>query len=235
MSQLSLFPIRLVDEFEADRSKSKDLLWTGIDDQDRRYALKTVEPDNPALPMTEWICYQLCLRCNIPAPDFSVVARKNGTMALGSRWEENADQYSPSEVTMVQLALWLSQTTDDVSAMFIFDCFLPNSDRHMGNILFRRTPRRRALAFDWSRVTLFNPWPLAMSSNTKKNMAWLQGHGLYNPRSADSVLDKLRLVTHTDLEEIINAAPNEWGDAVSNAALINWWKTNKDARIDSLK
>jgi hypothetical protein len=235
MTQLSLLPIRLRDEFEADRTKSKDLLWTGFDEQDRRYALKTCEPANPALPLTEWICYHLCLLCGIPAPDFAIVTRKDGSQAFGSRWEDDVDELRKDETAPAEFALWIDSTRDDLSAMFALDCFLPNSDRHMGNVLFRRGPRRRALAFDWSRTQLFEPWPLAPNSNTLSNLGWLRHTGFYSAAAWNAVLEKLAHITHTDLRQLLDSAPDEWCATLSKDILEDWWKTHRHARLDSLK
>ena len=234
MTQLSLLPVELADEFEADRSRSKDLLWTGIDTQDRRYALKTIEPDNHALPATEWLCYQLCMLCGIPAPDFAIVTRLDGSQAFGSRWEDGADQYRKEETSHADFLLWLDETRDDVSAMFMLDCFLPNEDRHMGNILFRRGPRRRALAFDWSRTRLFEPWPLAPASSTARNLEWLKQSALYSPAAGARVLAKLAAMDHTQVERILSGMPPEWMTASAKTALVAWWRDHRLPRLDSL-
>lgn len=160
MSQLSLLPIRLVDEQPADRSQSKDLAWIGLDEQDRRYALKTREPGADYLPLTEWLCYHLCQHCGIPAPEFAVVVRLDGSSAFGSRWVDNAWQINPAATRADELLLRIDRARRDVSAMFAIDAFMPNENRHFGNMLFTHTgARTRALAFDWSRTQLFAPWP----------------------------------------------------------------------------
>lgn len=235
MSQMSLLPIRLRDEFEADRSRSKDLLWTGIDEQDRRYALKTREPSNPALPLTEWTCYHLCQLCAIPAPDFAIVTRLDGSPVFGSRWETDVDQMVKDETPPPLLQLWIDEARDDVSAMFMLDCFLPNEDRHMGNILFRRAGRRRAVAFDWSRTRLFDPWPLHPSTNTARNLEWLKRNGLYSRPAAEAVIERLREISHTDFRHILDLAPHGWSDSVSKDALEQWWRDRRHSRLDALK
>ena len=119
--QISLIPVQLVDEQPYERGLDKDLIWTGSDEQDRRYALKTVEASNPLLPLTEWLCYHLCNWMGILAPDFHVVVRIDGSLAFGSRWEINARQFSPRRVSDAQFTTWIHQTRQDISGMLALD------------------------------------------------------------------------------------------------------------------
>lgn len=233
MNQLSLLPILLVDEQPADRSKSKDLLAIGFDEQGRRYALKTVEPSNPLLPLTEWLCYHLCNLSGISTPDFSIVTRMDGTAAFGSRWEENAMEFSPATVTEAQLTNWLSSAKNDVSGMFALDAFMPNGDRHLGNILFAHTgPRLRALAFDWSRTRIFEPWPWQPGCGSDAVWTWLRSIGIADPSVMAARMERIKGIRSDQVFAILQSAPESWRDKIDTGAAANWWNDHREKRAN---
>lgn len=231
MSQLSILPIALVDEQPADRNKSKDLAWIGIDEQDRRYAIKTRELEAPLLPLIEWLCYHLCQHCGVPAPEFAVVVRLDGSQAFGSRWVEQAWQVDPAATTRAELELRISRARHDISAMFAIDAFMPNEDRHLGNMLFTHAgARARALAFDWSRTRLFEPWPWPAGCNSDQVWRWLQRMKQAEASAVTATLDRLQSLSETEMHRIISAAPAEWTEDIDVAALVAWWKNNRHTR-----
>lgn len=233
MSQLSLLPIRLVDEIPADRTKSKDLLWIGVDDQDRRYAVKTVEADNPDLPLMELCCYQLCQLCGIPSPDFAIVTRMNGSLAFGSRWEMTASQYVKDETSPADVWLWMDRASDDISAMLALDAFLPNTDRHLGNILFRLQVRTRALAFDWSRACWPEPWPWPAACNSDQFWRFLVGNNLHKPDAVRRTLGKLAAIPHTEIRNLVAQTPVEWQVNITPDKAEAWWKNHASERAEA--
>lgn len=231
MSQLSLLPIKLIDEQPADRTKSYDLAWIGFDEQDRRYALKTREPEAPLLPLIEWFCYHLCLQCGIPAPEFAVVVRLDGSRAFGSRWVENAWQFDPGSMDQTELEVKLDRARRDVSAMFAIDAFMPNTDRHFRNMLFSRAgARARALAFDWSRACLFEPWPWPPVCNSALAWAWLSRKKMTDSAAASRTLDRLQTISETEIRSILAFAPEEWSEGIDIDGTANWWRENKEQR-----
>lgn len=231
MNQLSLLPVKLVDEQPADRSQSKDLLWLGFDEQDRRYALKTVEPTRPSLPLIEYFCYNMCALVGIAAPDWAVVTRLDGSFAFGSRWAEQATQFSPATHSDAELITWLDRTSADIAGMFALDAILPNHDRHLGNMLFERGgPRMRALAFDWSRTSLFEPWPWPADCMSAQTWRWLRSLGLADLSAARDKMARLEDVTKDQVYKIISAAPIEWWNNLDVDAAAEWWDKNRHSR-----
>lgn len=228
MHQISMFPVLLVDEYPADRTQSQDLMLIGIDGQNRRYALKTTD-DAPLLPLTEWVCYHLCRLCHIPTPEFAIVERLNGTLAFGSRWAEGAWQASPATASFDELIQRIADTKDNISAMFALDAFMPNEDRHLGNILFLDACAS-ALAFDWSRTHLFHPWPWPPGCNSEQVWRWLQTESLTFPDSIAKVLDRLQAISETQLAQIFDAAPPEWRAGFNVPAAVQWWQAHRHER-----
>lgn len=232
MSQISLLPIRLIDEQPADKALSKDLLWIGFDEQDRRYALKTVEPNCPHLPLIEWLCYHLCGLAGILTPDFGIVRRIDGSEAFGSRWAEGAHQFSPGKVSSAEFANWMSKAQADVVSMFALDAFMPNGDRHVGNILFQQTGSRlRALAFDWSRTHFFEPWPWKDDSNSAKLWCWLtHSDKIQAIKGIRARMERIKSITGEQVQEILEAAPAAWRDTFDCAAAGQWWNSQSSTR-----
>ncbi|WP_343734575.1 hypothetical protein [Acidovorax sp.] len=235
MSQMTLLPVVLVDEQPPEPGASKDLLWIGLDEQDRRYALKTVEPGHKYLPLTEWLCYHLCGLAGILTPDFAIVQRLDGSEAFGSRWEETAKQFSPGKVSDAEFIGWLNRSRADISAMFALDAFMPNDDRHLGNILFTQAGgRMRALAFDWSRTRLFAPWPWSADCNSAQVWQWLTGPTppLVNPKETQDRMDRIQAITGQQVEAILEAAPELWRDNFDCAAAGRWWQSESSKRAE---
>jgi hypothetical protein len=237
MNQLPLLPVRLVDEQPPEEGKSRDLLWIGIDDQDKRYALKTVVAENPYLPLTEWLCYHLCNLAGITTPDFAIVTRLDQSLAFGSRWEESAKEFSAGKVSDVEFLGWLEKSRGDVAGMFALDAFMPNEDRHIGNMLFVQTgPRLRALAFDWSRTRLFEPWPWPINCNSENTWKWLRSLKIADIEVTAMRLDRIKAIAPEQILRILDAAPSAWRDNMDMQAAADWWEKNRDQRAkDALK
>jgi len=234
-SQISLLPVQLVDEQPFDKSSAKDLLWTGADEQGRRYALKTVESANRLLPLTEWLCYHLCAQMGVLTPDFTVVVRLDGTLAFGSRWEADARQFSPGRVSDAQFVSWVNETKSDVAGMFALDALMPNEDRHFGNILFIDTGARlRALAFDWSRTRIFQPWPWPPECKSWRSWNWLLTAGFQDLKVVSAKLERVREITSGMVSNILKAAPAEWRENFDVDEAAIWWDSNKAQRTEDV-
>jgi len=231
--QISLLPVQPVDEQPYERGLDKDLLWTGSDEQDRRYALKTVEASNPLLPLTEWLCYHLCAQIGVLTPAYAVVLRIDGSLAFGSQWESNARQFSPGRVSDAQFTTWVHETRVDISGMFALDAFMPNEDRHFRNMLFVDTGARlRALAFDWSRTRIFSPWPWPRESKSWSSWNWLVNQKLHDLSALKAKLGRACEITGDRIAVILNAAPVEWRRNFDIDAAAIWWDANKAERSD---
>jgi hypothetical protein len=228
LSQLSFMPVRLVDEqpkLVAPGVDGDQLQWIGLDEQDRRYALKTIE-DHRHLPITEWLCYNLCALAGIITPQFSVVIRLDGSEAFGSLWEQNAKQYSPGVVSHAELATWLARTQSDMAGMFALDAFLPNEDRHMRNVLFVDTGARlRALAFDWSKARLLEPWPWPADSKSSSTWGWMLDHvdRKTTLEATKARMDRICAITGAQVGQILNRAPMTWRQGLNVDALASDW------------
>ena len=129
--QSALFPIDIVHEFPATGSTA-DLKHCGLGADHHKYALKTID-DNVFLPISEWVGYHLCRSLGIATPDFEIVKRPDGTLAFGSRWENNSRQLSKNP-SLLEMNNTFSICKNELSEIYAIDTFLPNEDRHGRNI-----------------------------------------------------------------------------------------------------
>ncbi|MCX8016728.1 MAG: hypothetical protein N2690_02315 [Rhodocyclaceae bacterium] len=231
--QQSLFPVQLKCENAA--SGTRDLRWIGTDHAGVRYALRTRDDPQPLAPMTEWLCYHLCQHCGIYQPGFAVVQRTSGELAFGSVWVEDAWQYLLTDHTQMMLEAWLRESASDVSAMLALDAFLPNSDRHIRNILLRRVNGRvRAMAMDWSDVRLTGgTWPWPSGSNSAQTLEYLRSIGAWRAATAAQVLHRLKNLTADAVMSVALAAPEAWRDNLDMNALRLWWTEEAGPQLDA--
>ena len=231
---MTLIPIKLVDEPPADKGLGRDIKYLGIDEQGVKYALKTVEPEAPLVPLIEWLCYNLCALAGIYAPDYFIVTRLEGSLAFASRWVEGSFCFSPAKNSEAQLITWLAECSDDVGNMFAIDATLPNQDRNFGNVLFLQTASRlRAMAIDWSRAFMFEPWPWPKKCISAVNWEWMDDNQLANLSAVNSRMARLKAITGDQIKQILEAAPQEWRKDIDVEAAAQFWEDIRDNRVES--
>ena len=244
MGQQPIFKIRIIAE-ERNETGTADLKLIGHGDDSHKYALKTIE-DHPLLPITEWVSYHLCRAIGIPTPDFYIVDRSNGTQAFGSRFETNADQFSPSQpVNEPQLTrlmrLFGGVNSLHVSGIYGLDLFLPNIDRHLNNFLFRLSGKSTIpLAFDFSQAWIIlnlpfgmDHWPAKCKSEITRE--FLRSHGLIAPKQTEESLDKIAALPNSFMRDIISAAPQQWVSSFNKELTIEFWEQKRIDRISIAK
>jgi hypothetical protein len=231
--QNSFLPIQITDVVPPERTTAK-LKMIGISEIGVKYALKTLT-DDPVLPLTEWFCYSLCRLTGIATPDFDVVKMPDGSLAFGSKWEPPSTFIAdPSGSDKEELMLRLFNTADGLSQMLTLDCFLPNKDRHFGNIMFKPQQRsQQVLAFDWSELNCvkncFLPEKLADKSNTISTITvliYLGKASNKNYLSSKKITDysnRIKEISSKDISIILHTAPVEWHNGIDINGIIAWW------------
>jgi hypothetical protein len=116
------------------------------------------------LPHSEWFCSHLADFLGIVGPPCKVVEMPDGSAVFGSRWEGGVLK-GPPHPQWWELAisgtLDLSSFSLILTRIYVFDHFVHNVDRHLGNILARDQHSGTALlAFDYSRAWVINGFPL---------------------------------------------------------------------------
>ncbi|MEI2419418.1 hypothetical protein V6O07_04025, partial [Arthrospira platensis SPKY2] len=89
-----------------------------------------------------------------------------------------------------------------------------------------------ALAFDWSRTYLFEPWPWPPNCNSAQVWLWVKSLKQIDESAVTNTLDRLQSLSETEIERIILAAPADWSKDIDVSALCAWWKDCRHARAE---
>lgn len=238
---MQLFPLRMIRIDSVDLG-SADCHWIGRADTGHDYAIKVPLPGNPHLPASEWIGHHLAQACGIPVPDWEKVELPDGRLGFGSRWEGGT---LPDQMAMTEWLLGLEPVPPELpgllSAVFAFDLFVHNDDRHLGNFLVRtgRNAARVVLAGDYSRALLYHPWPPPAGLQPGCNTIDLRAHTStylgHDPARSEQVLDRLSQINSAQWSTILQEMPDEWVGTALRTRLTDWWDTERLVRLDALR
>lgn len=230
--QHELLPLDIV-KLEPALIPSVDILGIGSAIDGHQYVLKSVTK-RPDLPATEWICSRLAEEIHIAVPPVRIVKGLDGELLFGSRWEGGIqDQYNTGILTS---RLPLARGDELFSAIYAFDLFIHNVDRHAGNYIFRdQNGAVVALAIDFSRALFFHGWPLPTppvpnDSNTADAYRQIQLHYPFNLAEAESVLLRLAKLSQNQFSGILSAMDSSWLGNAQKQNMLDWWKSSQRKR-----
>lgn len=232
---MQLFPLRMI-RVDPVNLGSADCHLIGRADTGHDYAIKVSLPENPHLPVSGWIGHHLAQACGIPVPDWEQVELPDGRLGFGSRWEGGT---LPDQMAMTEWLLGLEPVPPELpgllSAVFAFDLFVHNDDRHLGNFLVRtgRNAARVVLAGDYSRALLYHPWPPPVGfppCNTLAERGRTSAAFGYDVARSEQVLNRLSQIDGARWSTILNAMPDVWGGAALRTLLTDWWDTERLGR-----
>lgn len=238
---VGIFPLRIT-SMNPSNLGSADCRWIGEGGDGIDYVLKRVGDGN-RIPASEFICSCLAKSCGIAVPPFEIAELSDNEHAFASRWEDGS---LPHERT--NLILHGKETVIDLgkrlSAIYAFDLFVHNEDRHFKNYMFRhqRGPDSSLaiLAPDYSRAFLFHacpppPLPLLPNCNTLTHYRiWTRNYG-FSLEDASRVLNKLDKISLESFAKIIDLLPPQWLSEEERNQLINWWKSSSAKRIQIIR
>ena len=232
--QTSLIPIKILQQTPANMGTA-DLKFIGVGDDSHQYALKCMT-EHRFLPITEWVGHHLCRAIGLATPDFAVVWLDDGAPAFGSRLEQV--QQSGLPLNPIQIAKYLGLNMRSATEpIFAIDAFLPNSDRHFRNFMWRESAVGVIpLAFDFSRAWLisgipFGLFPLEKTDKTIRVWDYLKAAFSYSvPVTA---MDKIRALPDDWLETVINLAPTQWIAGFDIKPTMDYWRLQRKVRCDN--
>lgn len=229
--QSSLIPIKIIQQIPANLG-SADLKLIGLADDSHQYALKCLA-DHHLLPITEWVGYHLSRVVGLATPDFAAVWLDDQTPAFGSRWESAQQLGLPLD--RIQIAKYLGPEMKAMTEpLFAVDAFLPNSDRHARNFMWRSSATGNVpLAFDFSRAWLisalpFGAFPLEVGDATIEMWRYLRDTFSYAPPV--EAMNKVGALSDDWLEKVMDSAPPQWTDGFDRKPTIDFWKTQRQSR-----
>lgn len=194
---------------------------------------------------SEWIGTRLAETVGIAAPSCAVIQRMNGELAFGSR--KIMGLVNDVETMNFLMAPTLSNSegrpvglSGILSAIYAYDLFIFNDDRHLGNYLsVDDNGTRRFYAFDFSRAVFWKwPWdgvPPSGNNTRVYGSILFRTHG-FDTIFAHSVLDRLGALTGQDMQKILDGMPSSWLAPDRRGEFIGWWDgPGKIARVDDIK
>lgn len=181
---------------------------------------------------------------HLGAPAPMVIEMPDGSTVFGSRRiagvsDDVTTRLYLTTPTAGNVAVRTSHLCALLSAIYAFDLFVNNEDRHLGNYLsIDDNGVRRMYAFDFSRAMFWNGlagYP-APTSNTRRCGTLLKSlHGFDAP-AAEAILDRLANLKMTAIEGFINRMPADWLPDADRVGLLNWWKDGqRQGRIDFVR
>jgi hypothetical protein len=223
--QLEIFPVEIMKTWPS--AGGADSAFVGEGRDRMKYNIKTVTK-TPNVPAAEWFCHHLAEAVEIAAVTPRVV-RIQGELAYGSRWERGMlEQGRNNEVLTGQLAG--CELGARFSALYAFDLFVHNNDRHAGNFVFIEVDKLyRLMAVDFSRAWTNHPWPLPapaslLGSSTVGCGKLVRQHFGFDLAEADGVLGKIENVNSGFVEQLLRRMPAPWLGDAAKAAMVQWWR-----------
>ena len=242
-SQKSMFLRKAKIEYPPKEHSADSLGEVEADDQHRYYVKGDIQ--GKLVRASEWLSTNISEAIGIGAPTPAPIELKNGTVVFGSRRIANVSDsvvtanyhLQPSAANIGNPAAGL---TGILSAIYAFDMFIHNENRHFGNYLsVDDNGTRRVYAFDYSRA-LFWQWPWQSfphgAQHTRTRGRILRSLHGFDEKSAYGTLDRLSGLASNTIEGFINEMPTDWLPNDTRAQLLSWWSSGaKDVRLNELR
>jgi len=200
-------------------------------DDNFRYHIKG-DANSISTRASEWLCTHIAEEVGIAAPTPMVIERLDGSLVFGSR------RIAGVADDLITRA-YLSQPSNSnlgappvglrplLSAIYAFDMFVNNDDRHAGNYLsIDDAGTRRLYTFDFSRAMFWNwPWvgfPPFPCNTIVTGRALRSLHG-FDPAAASATLGRLEGLPVGIVEGFVNRMPSSWLPDERRTELLTFW------------
>lgn len=220
------------------------------------YAVKatsTVSPipvqNSSQVPAAEWFCTNLAEKCGIATPVCKVLkCISDGDYVFGSRielaaWKSGLNNAQWLDIlttanTVLKRQLW---------AIYAFDQFIHNIDRHLNNYLYMQNSRGDVIVktFDFSLSSFVIGWPrssgTSLPTDSSTCINWsiakrLIGETDELKQAALSVLDKIEKIGTDTVSVILGSMPEHWMPQHHKDYLLKWWDSmERIERINAIR
>jgi len=239
LTQGRLWPLQIV-QTEPAPFGTADCTLVGLGDDDMPYILKRVT-DGEHVPVSEFICTQLAAAIGLPVPvcTIATLPGESKELCFASR-EEFGVIDQQAAVQMLLLQKQLPAYVDRLMQWYAFDVFTHNTDRHLGNFLFRNSMAGAVmLGMDFSRALLTQGWPGAVPPLPKCHTTTVQRQlareSPYPPMAAARIMNRLASAPDEWLEHCLAQVPATWADAKLRTNLCRWWRHGRPKRLRLLR
>lgn len=207
-------------------------------------------PNPRQIPASEWLCTRLGEMCGLPTPICRVIYdNASDQHFFGSRYDLAASSKPQDEINFAASLMAPSPLLrKQVWAIYAFDQFVYNIDRHLGNYLYtkNRTGDVTVQAFDFSLAAMVMGWPNKVGSslipagyNTTNYWNSIRAMTYNDSTCRDSalrILDNINKIHADDIERVFLEMPGSWINPLHREALTSWWAgSGKNERISSVK
>ena len=240
--QLALFPRQTW--FELPHPQGKDIHSFVQADNGRRYYLKIDKGDLP-IRANEWIAHRLAALVGVVTPKCEFVQTTSGDVAFGSEAVDSASKQADTvryleQVSLNELGMPIAGLRESLSAIHVLDLFLNNIDRHIANYLVIEDGEfSQVLALDFARAVFWRwPWNGFLQPDDNTVGSWREmreRHG-FDQSAAIRVVDRLGIITATDVENMLRQMPAHWlSDALASELLTYCRDGSWAARVQLLR
>jgi hypothetical protein len=194
------------------------------------YVVKDDIPIGMKVRASEYFWLNLARSVGLPAPQVQLLKDSSGRLLSGTRRE-----LSSLEQNMAISTLLTGSVVNggiQLSRIFAFDLFSGNWDRHFQNYLILQEPggTHAVLAIDFSHVfacpNLATPDPVIEANcSTRRYIAALIAQYGFDRVSATVILERLRDLNFSVIEDILSNLPQEWLSDVERAPIKSWWNS----------
>ncbi len=207
-------------------------------------------PNPRQIPASEWLCTKLGEMCGLPTPVCRVIFDPSSNQHFfGSRYDLAASSKPQDEIDFASSLMGPSSILrKQVWAIYAFDQFVFNIDRHLGNYLYtkNRDGDVTVQAFDFSLAAMVMGWPNKVGDGLippgyHTTNYWNSVKSLtYNDNtcrnSAIKILDNINKVHVDEINRIFSEMPGSWINPLHREALTSWWVSpGKNERINAVK
>ena len=214
-----------------------------IASDEMEYAVKGMSSSSPIqvqnptqVPAAEWFCTNLAERCGIATPVCKILrCISDGEYVFGSRIELAAWKSGLNDAQWISI---LHTANDSLKkqlwAIYAFDQFVHNIDRHFNNYLYMQNSRDQIIVktFDFSLSSFVIGWPRSTTSTLPTDSSTCINWSVAKQFIGDTdelrqvglaVLDKIERISVDVINDILNGMPEHWMPPMHRDYLIKWW------------
>lgn len=242
--QPDLFPLRTQIEYTNSTTTADAICRVQAADS-HDYIVKSDDRGGQGVCASEWLGTHLAEELNMPCPTPKVVQMNDGELCFGSRIITGTADNAVTTAILTSVSvgtgagpiLGLSAL---LSALYAFDMFIHNVDRHDQNYLSvddRGT--RRFYAIDFGRSLFWNGslsgFPTAPQPTVTTFRQIVVRHG-FDLAAALAVVERLSELGVAKIEAAFSTMPASWLDQTKRREFISWWKDNgRHERLQKLR
>ena len=201
------------------------------------------------VPASEWFCTKLAELCGIATPVCKVLkCISDGEYVFGSRIEQVAWKSGLNSAQWVQL---LSNANESLKkqlwAIYAFDQFVHNIDRHLNNYLYMLNSRDQVIVktFDFSLSSFVIGWPRTTATTLPTDSTTVINWNVAKQLIGDTpelrqvaltILDRLQRIGVDTISGILSSMPAEWLPPHHKEYFLGWWESeDRNQRLTAIR